>query len=113
MKIRRFRSAARTKGTNLMADLENSKRISYKAIYNQISPTATTGTSKNSPTKSLSRAIEKTAFVQSLRITPQELAGIKDQLSGRDKVPAKFSPICQRPSEPSRNLSTTTQRLRR
>lgn len=71
-----------------MADLKNSQRISYKATYNQISPIATIRADGDGPTKSLSRAVEKTAFVQSLRIIPQELAGIKDRLSGRANVAA-------------------------
>jgi hypothetical protein len=41
-----------------MADLKNSQRITYKATYNQISPTATIRSDGNSPTKSLSRAVE-------------------------------------------------------
>jgi hypothetical protein len=71
-----------------MANLKNSTRISYKATYNQISPTATTSAAGNGPTKLLRRAVEKTAFVQSLRIIPQELVSIKDQLSDGANVPA-------------------------
>jgi hypothetical protein len=80
-----------------MADLKNSRRISYKATYNQISPTATTSSAttssartssaRDSPTRLLLRGVEKTAFVQSLRIIPQELASIKEQLSGLAKAP--------------------------
>jgi hypothetical protein len=69
-----------------MADLKNSQRISYKATYNQISPTATA----SRPTESPSRAIEKTAYVQSWRITPKELAIIKDQVSRGTNVPAEL-----------------------
>jgi len=71
-----------------MADLKNSQRISYKATYSQISPTATLQAPKNNPTKSLSRAVEKTAFVQSLRIIPQELVDIKRQFSRQSDVSA-------------------------
>ncbi len=60
-----------------MADLKNSQRISYKATYNQIS--ATPAAVKT--TGSLSRAVEKAAFVQSLRIIPAELNALKQQLS--------------------------------
>jgi hypothetical protein len=65
-----------------MAELKNSQRISYKATYNQISPSSTAGTGANNPTKSLSRAVEKTAFVQALRFNTQELAAIQKQMSG-------------------------------
>jgi hypothetical protein len=70
-----------------MADLKNSQRISYKATYNQISSTARTSSTGNDPTKSLSRAVEKTAFVQTLRIIPQELAAIKGRSSRRANAP--------------------------
>ena len=60
-----------------MADLKNSQRISYKATYNQIS--ATPAAAKT--TGSLSRAVEKAAFVQSLRMIPAELNALKQQLS--------------------------------
>lgn len=75
-----------------MAELKSARRLSYKATYNQISPAATTRSDGKRPTKSLTRAIEKTAFVQSLRITPQELTVLKDQLSGRANVSADISP---------------------
>src|SRR2546425_3319891 len=82
-----------------MADLKNSQRISYKATYTQISPTATTRSNGSTPTKSLLRAVEKTAFVQSLRMIPQELAVLRKQLSGRGDVgaylPAALSAIEQ------------------
>jgi hypothetical protein len=76
-----------------MADLKNSQRISYKATYNQISAkaaTASAGGRDRTPTVP-SRALEKTAFVQSLRIIPQELAAIKDQLPARAHVPANIT----------------------
>ncbi len=73
-----------------MADLKNSQRISYKATYNQISPPAVTRADGNNPTKSLRRAIEKTAFLQSLRIIPQELAGIRDRLTSRENLPIEI-----------------------
>jgi type II secretion system (T2SS) protein G len=74
-----------------MANLKNSQRISYKATYNQISPTATTGKAGKNPTKSLSRAVEKTAFIQSLRIIPAELAVLKKQLSDSRKLASGVS----------------------
>src|SRR5882724_12019905 len=73
-----------------MAELKNSRRINYKATYNQISPTATLrsdGAGTN-PTKSLMRAVEKTAFVQALRIIPEELSALKGRLSGTAGQPA-------------------------
>jgi hypothetical protein len=73
-----------------MTALKNSQRISYKATYNQISPTAT---SSSNTTSSLQRAVEKTAFIQSLRIVPQELASLKKQLSGDAKVPTDLVKI--------------------
>jgi hypothetical protein len=75
-----------------MAELKNSQRISYKATYNQISPTATTRSDGNgksrtkslkSPTQLLMRAVEKTAFIQTLRIVPEELAVIKSSMAKR------------------------------
>ncbi len=76
-----------------MANLKNSQRISYKATYNQISPTATT----TSPRKPLpptlpTRAVEKAAFVQSLRIIPQELVVIKTLSARQSKPPADVAP---------------------
>jgi hypothetical protein len=70
-----------------MAELKNSQRISYKATYNQISPTTTASAAGNNVTSLLQRAVEKTAFIQSLRILPQELSSLKGQLPGRTKVP--------------------------
>jgi hypothetical protein len=67
-----------------MAELRNSQRISYKATYNQVSPTAalnTDGANGTNPTQVLMRAVEKTAFVQSLRIVPQELNAIRNGMS--------------------------------
>jgi Type II secretion system (T2SS), protein G len=53
-----------------MGNLTNSKRISYKATYNQISPSATV----KAAVQPTGRAFEKAAFVQSLAIVPSELA---------------------------------------
>ena len=78
-----------------MAELKNSQRISYKATYNQISPTATMradGNGKNkNPVQSLKRALEKTAFLQALRIIPEELGAIKGSLKGT-AIAASASP---------------------
>jgi hypothetical protein len=56
-----------------MAELKDSRRVSYKATYNQISPNATIRETTGHAAKSLSRAVDKTAFVQSLKIIPAEL----------------------------------------
>jgi hypothetical protein len=65
-----------------MAELKNSQRISYKATYNQISPSVTKGGdgTTSSPTQSLMRAVEKTSFVQALRVLPEELSAAKAAL---------------------------------
>ena len=65
-----------------MADLKNSQRVSYKATYNQISPTATIANVGGKPVLPPFRAVEKTAFIQSLRIIPQELTAIQRRLAG-------------------------------
>jgi len=70
-----------------MADLKNSQRISYKATYNQISgkPVLDPGGGKSGSQGGapLLRAVEKTAFVQSLRIVPAELSPLGGRLRGR------------------------------
>jgi hypothetical protein len=74
-----------------MSDLRNSQRISYKATYNQVSPTATisdTGEQNGDRNQGRIRqgpfrAVEKVAFVQALRIVPEELSRIKQQLAKR------------------------------
>ena len=79
-----------------MAELKNSRRINYKATYNQISPTATSRSDGNgkSPTKSLMRAVEKTVFIQALRIIPEELRVIKNSLSKqKDQAAAKAASL--------------------
>ena len=59
-----------------MAELKNSQRISYKATYNQVSPVPLPN-----GLQPLSRAVEKTAFVQSWKITPTELASLQLQIA--------------------------------
>ncbi len=76
-----------------MTSLKNSQRISYKATYSQISPTAPLRADGGNPTTSLMRAVEKTAFVQSLRIVPQELAHLREQVaSGAASDPSATLP---------------------
>jgi hypothetical protein len=70
-----------------MAELKSSQRISYKVTYNQISPSVTTRSDGTNPTKSLTRAVEKTTFIQALRIIPQELTAITRELSSNPKAP--------------------------
>lgn len=62
-----------------MPDLKNSQRITYKATYVQKSPTTRKEDQPGDPPKGLQRALEKTAFVQSLMIAPEELAAIKQR----------------------------------
>jgi hypothetical protein len=73
-----------------MADLKNSQRISYKATYNQIGASATIGDTgaqegvgeEGGRKDRRFRAVEKAAFVQALRIIPQELAPLRRHVSG-------------------------------
>jgi hypothetical protein len=75
-----------------MADLKNSQRISYKATYNQISAKPIldsgddSGGGNGHGTLPLRRAVEKVAFVQSLRIVPDELSVLRQ--SARSGQPA-------------------------
>ncbi len=62
-----------------MAALKHAQRISYKATYCQISPPQTTPVPRDSPIRRLSRAVEKTAFIQSLRVVAPELALLRRQ----------------------------------
>jgi hypothetical protein len=73
-----------------MADLTNSQRISYKATYCQLGPVGAgqgagqggeAGGSSTSSPPTLMRAVEKTAFVQSLKILPHELDAVRKQLA--------------------------------
>ena len=63
-----------------MAELKNAQRVTYKATYNQISPTATVrGTTDAAGGEGAVplRAFDKAAFVQSLRIVADELPILK------------------------------------
>ena len=65
-----------------MAELRNAQRVSYKATYNQISPTATVHEPPSSSRRPVPRrAFDKAAFVQSLRIVAQELPVLKKATS--------------------------------
>jgi type II secretory pathway pseudopilin PulG len=66
-----------------MADLKNSQRISYKATYVNKSPTTTvrTTTNPNVPAQGPMKAVEKTAFLQSLAIIPEELATLRKTMA--------------------------------
>ena len=62
-----------------MAELRNAQRISYKATYNQISPTATVHEPPSSSRRPVPRrAFDKAAFVQSLRIVAEELPVLEE-----------------------------------
>ncbi|WP_445143323.1 type II secretion system protein GspG [Dyella sp. Tek66A03] len=64
-----------------MTDLKNSQRISYKATYAQISSTALPNANGLHRIK-LNRAVEKAAFVQSLRVQDRELAALRRGVAG-------------------------------
>ncbi|NLH68820.1 MAG: hypothetical protein GX454_01365 [Brooklawnia sp.] len=68
-----------------MTDLQNSRRVSYKATYNQISGQSIV---QQGSGKQLlpHRAFEKAAFVQSLQIRPGELSAIRAALSRIEAV---------------------------
>src|SRR6186713_3089585 len=73
-----------------MSGLKNAQRISYKATYNQISPTALAKEDPRNPKdpgKSHMRAVEKAAFIQSLGIIASELASLKGRLSEAATAP--------------------------
>jgi hypothetical protein len=95
-----------------MTGLKNAQRISYKATYNQVSPTRLAEGNKNNPTKSLLRAVEKVAFVQSLRIIPGELTSIEGRLSNTPNVPtdmaANIPPVLQAIEELINDTSATS-----
>lgn len=67
-----------------MADLKNSQRVSYKATYNQISPSV--GSATDLMPYQLSRAVEKAAFIQSLAMATSELATLKGQLGDDESL---------------------------
>lgn len=73
-----------------MSDLRNSQRISYKATYNQVSPKATIAdTGSGTPGRGNQggarggrfRAVEKAAFLKSLRILPHELTATRRRMA--------------------------------
>jgi hypothetical protein len=76
-----------------MTSLNHAQRISYKATYCQISPPQTVAVRSAPPTAKLSRAVEKTAFVQSLRIVATELAVLRRQSasSGDTSLSAEYA----------------------
>ena len=86
-----------------MADLRNSQRISYKATYNQISAAATiadTGTQdgvshEGGGRKGRFRAVEKAAFVQTLRIVAEELPLLRRRLAESSEHAEAFAAVEQ------------------
>src|SRR5215468_6401681 len=70
-----------------MASLSHAQRISYKATYCQIGPPQTASPRSAPPTAQLTRAVEKTAFVQSLRIVAAELAVLRRQSDSAGDAP--------------------------
>ncbi len=68
-----------------MSDLKNSQRISYKATYVQVSPKTPVGQNPANPTAKLGRAVEKTGFVQAVRVTGPELEAVRKPLIDKQK----------------------------
>ncbi len=73
-----------------MSDLPNSRRVSYKATYVQTKFPGQSNNSSGGPRSPgrrdrdlRTRALDKTAFVQGLRITRSELATLRKQVSRR------------------------------
>jgi hypothetical protein len=88
-----------------MGDLTNSQRTSYKATYCQLGPSATAqgggggnngvGSVGHAPAASsaLMRAIEKTAFVQSLRVKPSEITALTKQFTANPGITKAMTAI--------------------
>jgi len=79
-----------------MAELKNAQRVTYKATYNQISPTAavrgTTDAAGGAGGLPL-RAFDKAAFVQSLRIVADELPTLKKATSSNAAGRAAYAAV--------------------
>src|SRR6478735_7049970 len=79
-----------------MAELRNAQRVSYKATYNQISPTATVHEPPSSSRRPVPRrAFDKAAFVQSLRIVAEELPVLKKATSRNASRAAAYAAVEQ------------------
>ena len=79
-----------------MAELKNAQRVTYKATYNQISPTATVrGTTDAAGGEGALplRAFDKAAFVQSLRIVADELPILKKATSSNAAGRAAYAAV--------------------
>ena len=79
-----------------MAELKNAQRVTYKATYNQISPTATVrGTTDAAGREGAPplRAFDKAAFVQSLRIVADELPTLKKATSSNAAGRAAYAAV--------------------
>ena len=79
-----------------MAELKNAQRVTYKATYNQISPTATVhGTTDAAGGEGAVplRAFDKAAFVQSLRIVAEELPILKKATSSNAAGRAAYAAV--------------------
>ena len=79
-----------------MAELKNAQRVTYKATYNQISPTATVrGTTDAAGGQGAVplRAFDKAAFVQSLRIVADELPILKKATSSNAAGRAAYAAV--------------------
>jgi hypothetical protein len=79
-----------------MAELKNAHRVTYKATYNQISPTATVGATTDPAGGEgavLLRAFDKAAFLQSLRIVADELPILKKATSSNAAGRAAYAAV--------------------
>jgi hypothetical protein len=70
-----------------MAERKNAQRVSYKATYNQISPTSVVRDSgAGGRTKMPSRALDKAAFVASLSIVPAEVPVLRKRAAAGESA---------------------------
>src|SRR3954454_23207604 len=92
---RRHPSRPPSSGRNRpMTELRNAQRISYKATYNQISPTTTVRRPPSTARIPVpQRAIDKAAFVQSLRIVAAELPILKKTTSRNTSQTAAYAAV--------------------
>ena len=79
-----------------MAELKSAQRVTYKATYNQISPTATVRGTTDAAGRGGAvplRAFDKAAFVQSLRIVAEELPILKKATSSNAAGRAAYAAV--------------------
>ena len=113
-----------------MADLTNSKRVSYKATYNQVSPSATATSSASSGSSqgtgkrgsrsgapyrpASARPFEKAALIRALDLVPAEvqaLRGARLPRAATGVTREKFDAQLLMPSQRSWQISRQPRRL--